>query len=234
MSQIIDNRKFPAEDGLVAIAKHACGIIQLLEYDAKQHPECSGKNTVSDDMVSLLSKVLRVSRACLEGESECVTLPYDAAVGQQSSGDSSQPYTPFETMIRSGIYTSDDHLVIRTLPAFHADYLNEMSRLRVGRLKAGKEAEMALKQSLALVEEMKSQSILGSCTKYHTRHRALTPGLFLCFCAGCGVCEYFEMMDHAECAVTPFRIFAERAWTERDLKAHQNFLQGGEWKDPVS
>ena len=41
-------------------------------------------------------------------------------------------------------------------------------------------------------------------------------------------------MDHAECALTPFRIVAHRAWCPRDVKMHSHWRQTGEWQDPLS
>ena len=62
----------------------------------------------------------------------------------------------------------------------------------------------------------------------------LLPGLFTIFCLRCCVCVGFELMDNPESPATPFKIFAQRAWTQADFDIREQWLRHGIWEDTVT
>lgn len=118
-------------------------------------------------------------------------------------------------MVRTGVF-APQHAVFQTLPHFKQDYHNEQVRLKA----AAKSVQKTAERTDAVAKLTEQAKLMGlSCSKSKTSHRALTPGIFTVFCAGCGKCVLFEMMDHAECPLTPFRIFSHRAWRPVDREA---------------
>jgi hypothetical protein len=197
-------------------------VTALLKLDALQFPKKAGKGQISIRLKNLLELSLRVAQAGLRGQPDkpgCVSKPWDG-------GD----MTEFERFIRTGTW-APQHPVIRTLSPFRYDYLNEMARTRQDKNTDAAQSKVRVEALKVLDEQAKS---LGtSCTKFRTSHRALTPGLFTVFCAGCGVCECLEMMDHSECPLVPFRELAHRAWRPADFHAVEELKRTGVWKDSL-
>jgi hypothetical protein len=214
VAKICESRELPEGRDLELLSTYAEGVHQLLKHDAAT----AKKGKISKRLQKLLSMSLGVARAGLRGVHPCVTKPWR------------DDMSPFERMVRTGTYTTTLHRVIRTLPPFHSDYINEMARLRSARA-SSLDKDALEKINVALAESTEQAKSLGGCTKFKTSHRALTPGIFTVFCGGCGVCELFELMDHAECPLTPFRIFAHRAWRPKDLEAHDTTEDA--WLDSI-
>jgi hypothetical protein len=222
VQEIISTRKRPSGEQQKSIGLYGEGVTALLKLDAVQFPKVAGEGKISRRLKDLLALSLRVAEAGLRGQPGlpgCVSKPWDGG-----------GMTEFERFIRTGTW-APQHPVIRTLPPFRYDYNCEMARAR-------KDKNIDAAQSKVRVEALKvldeqAKSLGTSCTKFRTSHRALTPGLFTVFCAGCGVCECLEMMDHSECPLVPFRELAHRAWRPADFVAREVLRQTGVWKDSL-
>jgi hypothetical protein len=90
---------------------------------------------------------------------------------------------------------------------------------------------MVRKREASRILAEQSQRMGVTCNKNKEKHRALTPGLEITNCGGCGACEAFDLMPFAESPVTAFRMFAHRAWRESDRKAKKKWEEEGVWED---
>ena len=161
VSAMIQSSRYPCGSDMESIALHGLGIMELIRYDSK----ISSGVQISATLKCLLTKVLKLAQACTGVGAPNLAKPFVSDISKGA----------FEIMVRSGTFTTHSHRVVRTLPAFHVDNKNLKARERAAKRKAADEEG----------EETEG------CTKYKTSHRALTPGLFLCFCAGCGICEVY-------------------------------------------
>lgn len=161
VSDMIQSSRYPCGSDMESIALHGLGIMELIRYDCK----ISSGAQISATLKCLLIKVLKLAQVCTGEGVPNLAKPFV----------SDTTMSAFEIMIRSGTFTTRSHRVVRTLPAFHADKVNLKAR------------EQFAKRRAAEKEDEETEG----CTKYKTSHRALTPGLFLCFCAGCGICEVY-------------------------------------------
>jgi len=199
---ITSGGKLPAEaKDMEKLNIYGDGLFALIKHDGKLHPVPRAAGMISADMLRLLTVSFSLAKAC--GVSDGTAAP----LGKFRYSD----MAPFEEMVRTGSFAGAEHPIIRTLPFFRQDYLLQQAAKRTG-VKKNAERDEAMR-------ELSEQTLkLGAtCHKYKTRYRALTPGLFTVFCAGCGMCEAFELMPCAESPLTAFRMFAHRAWTPTDL-----------------
>jgi hypothetical protein len=202
MKVIVSSKgKLPDARGMEKINTYGDGVYALFKHDAKQHPAERSAGMISEAMLKLLTISCSLVEACKASD--------DTAQPVGKFWYSSLP--PFEEMVRSGAFAGNDHPIIRSLPFFRQDYLLLQAARRTGQKKDAAKVEA--------MKELSDQTLLlgATCHKYKTRYRALTPGLFTVFCAGCGMCEAFEMMPCAESPLTAFRMFAHRAWTPKHL-----------------
>lgn len=192
--KMIARQEMPQGDDLThTLCMFGEGVQKLVAFDRSCNEGLAESGKISATLASLLTVSVQLVRAGLKGRDPCVP-------GQWPT-ETSVRHSPFEEMVRTGSW-GPSFPVCRTMPAFHQDNLTEQARLRISAKNVAK-------------DELKEQSrAMGvACTKKPTKHRALTPGIFTIFCSGCGMCVLFEMMDHAECPLTPFKIFAHRDWT---------------------
>lgn len=188
-----------------------------------------GRECVSDELVALLVFSLQRARNCLMavgGTAAC------SAVQLERTG-ASTPWTncfidPTDEFVRTGIWASLDHPVIRKFDfQFRQDLLAQRSKKQ-----SRKDADRAEQKLLdQLMEESERMGAL--CNKYKSKKRSLSPGLFTVYCGGCGICEFFELLPEAESPLTVFRTFAHRAWTTQELEAYKTWQNTGTWIDPV-
>ena len=179
VQHLCETRKIPSGCNSLLV-QHSPGVAKLLEYDAKMHPQSASKGLISENLCHLLARSLGLSRAALKGETDCITTPFE------------QPeMTSFELMVRSGTFTSEDHLVVRELPGFFVDYNLEKHRKRGASASgsASSESRKREKNEIKMNEVHERAVKLGACTKFKTSHRALTPGIFTSYCGGCYICE---------------------------------------------
>ena len=118
--------------------------------------------------------------------------------------------------------------MFRRLPFCRHDYLNEQAYTR--RVGAKTESQ---KEALEMLRSDRLK-MGATCNKYKEKSSKLTAGLFTVFCLGCSVCVGFEMMDDPESPATPFKIFAQRAWTSADFRIREKWLRFGIWDDSVT
>jgi hypothetical protein len=184
---------------------------------------------VSPELTTLLQFCLKRAQNCLKA---CGGAGADCSAAQLHRKGASNPWQNSfqdseDEFFRTGIWTSSEHPVIRTIPKMRHDLLAAQSKEQYRKKVRQEEREHLDK----LVEECE---ILGStCNKYKSKVRSLTPGLFTVYCGGCGICEYFELLEEAESPATVFRTFVHRAWTDPELEAYRKWKQGeGEWVDP--
>jgi hypothetical protein len=184
---------------------------------------------VTPELTTLLKFCLKRAQNCLKA---CGGAGADCSAAQLHRKGASNPWqNPFQDsedeFFRTGIWASSDHPVVRTIPKMRHDLLAAQSKEKYRKKVHQDEREHLDK----LVKECE---IMGStCNKYKAKVRSLTPGLFTVYCGGCGVCEYFELLEEAESPATVFRTFVHRAWTDPELEAYRKWEKGeGEWVDP--
>jgi hypothetical protein len=191
--KMIAHQEMPLGDDLNTLCMFGEGVSSLIKFDHHRYPDLAQSGKLSQELTGLLTVSVKLVRAGLVGDglqSKCIPGPWPTL--------ESETYSPFEEMVRTGTWAPGIPLKW-TMPTFHQDHLAHQARAR------SQKAKEDLNKQLT---EMGT-----ACTKKQPRHRALTPGMFTIFCAGCGICVLFEMMDHAECPLTPFKIFAHRDWT---------------------
>lgn len=214
---MVTERNVPSSRDLAILMDSSGGIVDLLDHDRTCSRE---KGKISVQLQNLLKVSLRVAQAGLKGEG-FKSVPW-AWVGEYA-------WTEFEQMVRTGTY-APSHPVIRRIPMFHQDYLLEMARKRP----PSKRVQELIGAKKAANEELIEQAAVSgaSCTKFlDNMKRALTPGIFTIFCASCGTCEAFELMDHCESTRTPFELFMYRAWLPAEHGSYKKWLDTGVWQD---
>lgn len=205
--------------GLYGDALHLLLMHDQWERVGDSTADNSSKEKISQHLSELLSRSMELCRASIACKSgPVVSLAWESE------------WTEFEEMVRTGVY-APHHPVIRRLPYFRQDRIAERSKVRT-RAAADQQRRQ---EDAEVLDYLTSQSgtVGVTCNKYKTKHRALTPGIFTVFCAGCGMCEAFEIMMCAESPLTPFRMFAHRAWRKSDFDALKKFQGDGVWQDCV-
>ena len=229
--KMVHNGLVPISPVCAQIIQYAPGVIHLIQLDSSLNPAAAQNGKLSDDLLNLLTITLGLAEATLLPKAPVV----NADVGRPHQ-ITSKPYcpsnpnaTPFEVMIRTGSWFPRNP-VIRTVPSFMADHLAQMARKSKSNSKASMNRRASMDKDME--EQLQRIQMEGTlCIKYKTSFRALTPGIFAVFCAGCGVCVGFEMMSHAESTLVPFRIFCHRMWTKEDADVWKKYQETGAWED---
>lgn len=184
--------------------------------------------SVSDDLVALLQVCLKKAENCLKSCGGAAANYRAAALNEKGASNAWENCfkDSMDEFLRTGIWTSSEHPVVREIPRMRYDLLAAKSNEQYHKKVA--------KEELDLLEKLVCECDLMGCTcnKYKSKVRSLTPGLFTVYCGGCGVCELFELLPEAESPVTVFRTFAHRAWTVQELAAYEKWKNDGEWIDP--
>lgn len=209
------------------IAMHSDLLIRLFKLPISKI-EDDGRERVSDELSALLTFSLQRARNCLMavgGTAAC------SAIRLEKTGASTPWTNPFidanDEFLRTGIWASLDHPVIRKFDfEFRQDLLAERSK-KSSRRDASREEQILLEQLMMECERMGTL-----CNKYKSKQRSLSPGLFTVYCGGCGICELFELLPEAESPVTVFRTFVHRAWTAQEVEAYKKWQETGKWIDP--
>lgn len=227
VEDVIQNR-FVSASSSRQIAMHSDLLFRLFTLPVSKSSR-DGRESVSDELVALLTFSLQRARNCLMavgGTAAC------SAVQLERTG-ASTPWTncfidATDEFVRTGIWASLDHPVIRKFDfEFRQDLLAERSKKQ-----SRKDADKAEQKLLdELMEECEIMGFL--CNKYKSKKRSLSPGLFTVYCGGCGICEFFELLPEAESPLTVFRTFVHRAWTSQELEAYETWRNTGTWIDPV-
>lgn len=197
---------------------YAPGLHSLIVHDHAQHPDLSKQAKVSSQLLALLATSLDVATSGLKSKStsSSVSRAYE------------DPFdTPFEAMVKTASYFPN-RPVIRTFPWLYYDYLNKAATNKRRELQ---EMEAKAAADKALQDDVKKMG--NTCNKFKTTRHVLLPGIFTVFCAGCGMCEGFEMMPVAESPMTAFHVFAHRAWTCKDDEVFLNKIINNTWEDFV-
>mmetsp|Transcript_17898 Transcript_17898/g.43846 ORF Transcript_17898/g.43846 Transcript_17898/m.43846 type:complete len:239 (-) Transcript_17898:61-777(-) len=209
------------------ISRFSEGIRLLVQNDDRVRSDDAGVVHLSDTLVALLSASVDVAQAALRGEKgRCESRPWpkeSPKIG--SDGDLSSIRESYEDVVRSASWFPSNP-VFRTLPWSKHDRANELAASR----RKGKKSDAAEAAVTFLQGEQVKKGF--ACNKYKEKNSKLTPGLYTVFCLGCSVCIGFELMDDPESPATPFRIFAQRAFT--DFKIRERWLRHAVWEDTLT